>query len=349
MTAGPDTKPATAAPETTAPEAAAPAATAPEAAAAETAAGNAGLDAGYLRRAREARREFLVAVEEHRPALFRYCRRVAGNVWDAEDLVQETLAKAFARAAETHVTIDNPRAWLIRIATNSYIDLARRARELPLGDVDPPARPTADPGEVDDALKELVTVLPPQERAAVVLKDVFDYPLADIATMVGTTTGAVKSALHRGRAKLADRDPAARTRPAPDRAVLVAAAEAFTAYDIERLVSLFLDDGVMHIVGMVYETGGRQMRDGSFEHTFNLERDVRYRAEVREYDGEPVVAIFSASADGSGPSGLAEVWRCVTIEGRLSYVADYFFCPEVVTEVAEAWGVPSALHGYRYH
>ena len=88
------------------------------------------LDADQLKQARLARREFLVAVEQHRPALYAYCRRLTGNVWDAEDLVQETLAKAFARAAETHVAIDNPPAWLARIATNTYIDQTRRAQPL---------------------------------------------------------------------------------------------------------------------------------------------------------------------------------------------------------------------------
>ena len=306
-----------------------------------------GLDASALQRAREARRAFLIAVEDYRPALFRYCRRLTGNVWDAEDLVQETLARGFAHAAETHFDIRNPEAWLVRIATNGYIDQSRRSRPEAWGERDVAAAPGPDQAEVRDAIEELVTVLPPQERAALVLKDVFDYPLAEIATMVGSTTGAVKSALHRGRGKLAAAPSGPREKPA--RAVLDAAAEAFTAYDIDRLVSLFLEDGVMHIVGAVHETGGQQMRDGSFEHTFNLERDVRYVAEVRDFDGEPLVAIFSTAADGSGPRGLAEVWRCVTIEDKLSYVADYFFCPEVVTEVAEAWGVPATLHGYRYH
>jgi RNA polymerase sigma-70 factor (ECF subfamily) len=306
------------------------------------------LDADHLNQARLARREFLVAVEEHRPALYAYCRRLTGNVWDAEDLVQETLAKAFARAAETHVAIDNPPAWLARIATNAYIDHTRRAQPSPLRDTDLAAAEQADPGEVRDALKELVTVLPPQERAVLVLKDVFDYPLADIASIVGTTTGAVKSALHRGRTKLAAPEPI-RRRPTPDRRVLEAAAAAFTAYDIDALVDLFLDDGVMYIVGMVHETGGTQMREGSFEHTFNLERDVRYTAEVRDFDGEPLVAIFSRPAGGTGPTGLAEVWRCVTEGAKLRLVDDYFFCPEVVTEVADAWDVPTVLHGYRYH
>jgi RNA polymerase sigma-70 factor (ECF subfamily) len=92
------------------------------------------------------------------------------------------------------------------------------------------------------------------------------------------------------------------------------------------------------------------MRDGTLRHTFDLEDDVRYTADVREFEDEPVVAIWSRPADGadSGPSGLAEVWRCETVDGRLTRVRDYFFCPEVVSEIAASWSAPTALHGYRY-
>ena len=308
------------------------------------------LDAAHLARAREVRRDFLVAIEEHRPALFAYCRRLATNVWDAEDLVQETLAKAFARAAETHVEIANPAGWLIRIATNTYIDQTRRAQAVPMGDRDVAAAPTADPGEVRDALKELVTVLPPQERAVLVLKDVFDYPLADIASMVGTTTGAVKSALHRGRTKLSETAPPSRaTRPAPDRAVLAAAADAFTSYDMDRLVALFLDDGVMHIVGMVHETGGQQMREGSFEHTFDARarrplprRGARLRRRATRRD---LLADARRSRAQRALRGLA-LYDDRRPAGRV--------CP--TTSSHPRWSPrwprrgrrPDGLHGYRY-
>ena len=92
------------------------------------------------------------------------------------------------------------------------------------------------------------------------------------------------------------------------------------------------------------------MRDGSFEHTFDLEDDVRYSAEVREFDGEPLVAIFEPRRTGPASvrpgRGLALRHDRRTGSPRC---ADYFFCPEVVTEVAAAWGVPTVLHGYRYH
>lgn len=306
-----------------------------------------------LLEARRVRREFLVTMEPHRPQLFAYCRRLCGNVWDAEDLVQEALAKAFARAAEEHNPVRNPLGWLIRVATNAYIDGARRARPALGVEVEHAAPAAADPVEVSDALAELFTLLPPQERAAVVLKDVFDYPLAEIASMVGSSVGAVKSALHRGRTTLAadDREERAMRRPTPDPAVLKAAAEAFTAYDVDALLAVVAADGVMDLVGMVYETGPEQIRNGTLHHTFDLEDDVRYSADVREFDGEPVVAIWSRPADtsgDSGPTGLAEVWRCQTDDGRLTCIRDYFFCPEVVGEIAAAWSVPTVLHGYRY-
>jgi RNA polymerase sigma-70 factor (ECF subfamily) len=303
--------------------------------------------------ARRVRRDFLVTMEPHRPQLFAYCRALTGNVWEAEDLVQESLAKAFARAAEEHNPIQSPLSWLIRVATNAYIDGARRVRPELGVEMEAAAPEAADPVEVSDAIEQLFALLPPQERAAVVLKDVFAYSLAEIASMVGSSVGAVKSALHRARATLAadDREERAMRRPTPDPTVLKAAAEAFTAYDVAALLTLIADDGVMDLVGMVYEAGPQQMREGTLRHTFDLEDDVRYSAEVREFDGESVVAIWSTPAGDSaesGSTGLAEVWRCETVDGRLTRIRDYFFCPEVVIEIAAAWAVPTVLHGYRY-
>ena len=78
---------------------------------------------------RRAQREFLTALDPVRPELHAYCRRLTGDVWDAEDLVQETLARALGRAAASHAPIQSPIAWLVRIATNAYIDGRRRPRQ----------------------------------------------------------------------------------------------------------------------------------------------------------------------------------------------------------------------------
>jgi RNA polymerase sigma-70 factor (ECF subfamily) len=269
--------------------------------------------------------------------------------------VQETLAKALTAAAQSHQQIERPLAWLLRIATNAYVDGLRRRPPYPAELRDAAAPPGADPAEVRDALVEVATLLPPQERAALVLKDVFDLPLAEIAGMLGTSVGAVKAALHRGRGRLADpeRDAARTIRPAPDRAVVDALADAFTAYDLDRLTDLFLADSVSEVIGAVHEVGRNQARAGSLTHTLVLEADVRYRAEVVELAGEPIVLLWArpvsgAAADAAGAAEAVEdVLRVETAEGRVRRLRWYYFCPQTLTEVAGQFGLPVRTHGHR--
>src|SRR6187399_1917615 len=61
-----------------------------------------------------------------RPALHGYCRRLTGNLWDAEDLVQDTLLRVFGQWGVTNPEIREPRPYLLRVATNIWIDRARR-------------------------------------------------------------------------------------------------------------------------------------------------------------------------------------------------------------------------------
>src|SRR5499425_3769187 len=75
---------------------------------------------------RAAWHRYVDALVPLRPALHAYCRRLAGNVWDAEDLVQDTLLRAFGRWGVTYPPIRDPRAYLLRTATNVWIDTIRR-------------------------------------------------------------------------------------------------------------------------------------------------------------------------------------------------------------------------------
>jgi RNA polymerase sigma-70 factor (ECF subfamily) len=310
------------------------------------------LDSAVLDSVRAAQRAFFARIDPVRPQLYRYCRRLTSSVWDAEDLLQETLTRAFARAADSHQRIERVLPWLVRIATNAYLDGWRRPAPVPVELPDSPSVPDADPLEVRDALGEVATLLSPQERAAVVLKDVFDFPLAEIAAMLGTSLAAVKAALHRGRDRLGTPDPARQQalnrRAAPDRAVLDAMAEAFTTYDIERLTALLLADAASEVVGMVYEVGAETIRRGSLHHTLVVENDVRYRAEVREFDGEPLLLLWDTPVDGSAPEAVSDVLRVETADGRVARVRWYYFCPETITEVAGRLGVPARPHGYRF-
>lgn len=304
------------------------------------------LDESALAGPQQARQEFLARLEPVRGELHRYCRRLTGNLWDAEDLVQETLTRAFTRAAQTFHPVRNPRAWLFRIATNAYLDAWRRPPPVPAELPDRPTEPEPDPLEVRDALARVAQLLPPQEQAAVVLADAFALPNAEIADMLDTTVGAVKAALHRGRTRLATDDAPRPSRPAPDPALVDALAAAFTAYDLDRVAELFLAGGVSEIVGVVREEGADRARAGTLHGTLVGETRVRFRAEARCLDGEPLVLLWEAPVDGSAPEAVGNVLRVESRAGRIARLRWYFFCPETVTEVAEQLGLPARTHGY---
>jgi RNA polymerase sigma-70 factor (ECF subfamily) len=112
------------------------------------------------------------------------------------------MSRAFATLGRMGSAPPNPRAWLFRVASNLWLDHVRRPRLT----VDSVPSTSGPPIELRDAAGTLLVQLAPQERAAIVLKDAFDFSLDEVAGIVGTTVGAVKAALHRGRGKLLEPD-----------------------------------------------------------------------------------------------------------------------------------------------
>ena len=89
---------------------------------------------------------YLDQLQPLRPQLHAYCRRLTRDLWDAEDLVQESLLKAFGMLGRVESPIRNPRAYLLRIATNLWIDTLRRLEhEREFDKHDPPAAPASKP------------------------------------------------------------------------------------------------------------------------------------------------------------------------------------------------------------
>ncbi len=152
---------------------------------------------------RQARIEFEDLIGQIRPELHRYCARMTGSVVDGEDVVQDTLAKAFYLLPKIG-EIGNLRSWIFRIAHNKAVDYTRAyARRLgePLEEhSDIPA--DTPPADRHDLLKMglgLFMRLTPAQRGAVILKDVLGHSLSEIAEILEMSLLSVKGVLHRGR------------------------------------------------------------------------------------------------------------------------------------------------------
>src|SRR5262249_6476588 len=129
-----------------------------------------------------------------------------GSIFDGEDVVQETFAKAIE--ASLAAPPDNLKAWLFRIAHNAALDLLRRrAREQArFSNEELPTMPDSAP-PIDQRLAAATTLrafmrLPVPQRSSVILADVLGHSAEEVAAILGSTVSAVKASLHRARARL---------------------------------------------------------------------------------------------------------------------------------------------------
>jgi RNA polymerase sigma-70 factor, ECF subfamily len=276
---------------------------------------------------------FLETITSLRPALHRYCTRMTGSVMDGEDIVQEALFQAY-RKFETFDSTRPLKPWLFQIAHNRSIDFLRGREVWQQAETVAMEPDTIEPTEpvgpvLDEAMEHLVLGLPPKERACILLKDVFDYSLKEIAELVNSTVGGVKTALNRGRSKLASLPPSAKQSRAKNP-------------ELSRLLNLYVDrfnrqdwDGIRELISADAQLRVADRFAGALAHApyfSNYQRWPRpWRLALREVDGEAVVVIHLLEGGRWMPTS------CIRFEAagdRIFEIVDYIHCPWILDSAA---------------
>ncbi len=283
-------------------------------------------------------REFSRLTEPYRHELQLHCYRILGSLQDAEDIVQETLLRAWRRL-ETYEERAPLRAWLYKIATNACFDaLSKRPRRvLPTAHYAPsdPHQPFAPPiteaiwlepypdDLIDDpeagpearySLRESVSLaflaalqsLPPRQRAVLILCDVLDWHASEAAQLLDVTVSAVNSALHRARVTLGQRYHA-RGREAVSsvsldhnlQLLLERYVQAWEAADIDGLVNLLREDATLSMPPLpTWYAGRAAIISAAQEKIFAGDAHGRWRMQSIRANRQPACAVYQRDEAG---------------------------------------------------
>ncbi|MEJ8810170.1 RNA polymerase sigma factor [Variovorax ureilyticus] len=283
-----------------------------------------------------ARRRFLALVGDIRPELHRYCTRMTGSVADGEDVVQDTLARAYYQLPELK-ELPPLRPWLFRIAHNRAIDHIRHEAHRNSEPIDL-ALDLADreDQEPDQALARNQAVhaalscflqLAPAQRGCVILKDVLDHSLEEIADELQLSVQAVKAALHRGRRLLRALSPPATESPPAQPSVspeLARYATLFNAHDWDGVRAMLADDVRLDLVSRRKAAGRREVS----LYFGNDGRVSDWHLVPAHLDGREVLAVMRDPA-AARPGYFIELqWR----DGLLIAIRDYRYVPYIAQE-----------------
>jgi len=326
-----------------------------------------------LRQARRGDREaFTVLVEPYRGELHLLCYRMLGSLQDAEDTVQEVLLAAWL-GLDGFEERSSIRTWLHRITTNRCLNALRSAARRPVVAA-PPSDPLPEPsrhGEVpwlqpypdllldglpDDApgpearyesreaislaFLTAVQLLPPNQRAVLVLRDVLGYRAAEAAEILGLSQGAVTGALQRARANLAATRAEEPTESAPtpaseqEQELTERFVTAFTSHDVDAVIALMADDVWLSMPPLPFEYRGAEDVRRFFTVILagcTITRMVPTRANRQpawgEYARDPVTGLYHCTGVLVARYSGDRICELVHFE---TVVAPYFGLPRVL-------------------
>ena len=270
-------------------------------------------------------------LEPYRGELMVHCYQMLGSVHDAEDLVQETMLRAWRARSSYDAGRASVRTWLHRIATNACLTAleGRSRRPLPTGlgapsdqpeealvrghevtwlqplpdsRVGDPAAVVASRGRMRLAFVAAVQLLPPRQRAVLILRDVLDFSAAEVASTLDTSTAAVNSALQRARASLGvpiDDTVAESLSDVDARATVDRYVAAFEAADVRALVDMLTHDAVLEMPPMLNWYVGRE-HYGRFIARVFATRGTGWRMLPLAANGQPGIGAYAPDEAGHG-------------------------------------------------
>lgn len=279
---------------------------------------------------------FRSLVQPYGRELHVHCYRILGSIEDAEDALQETLVTAWQSLVgfEGRASL---RTWLYRIATSRCLNMLRAASRRPQMEASgsepglpEPSRlgevlwlqpypnllldelPDKAPGPdaryetreaISLAFMTALQLLPPRQRAALILRDVLGFHASEVAQMLETTDESVTSALKRARATLqrrlegeGDREPPAAVNSAAEREVVEQITRAFESSDVDAIVGLLTEDVRLAMPPLPFEYHGRELA-AQFLVVVSQEEQRRYRTVSTRANGQPAFALYACDRD----------------------------------------------------
>jgi RNA polymerase sigma-70 factor, ECF subfamily len=276
--------------------------------------------------------DFTARTDPFRPELLAHCYRMLASVHDAEDVLQETLLRAWRAYDQYDPSRAALRTWLYRIATNACLTALqqRSRRPLPSGLGAPPGDDPEQPlirgeevpwlqpipdamlgdpadvllsrGSLRLAFVAAMQFLPARQRAVLILREVLDWPAADVAAALNMTTAAVNSALQRARARLGKAAPSEDQIDEPadpgHRAQVERYAAAFENADLAALEKLLADDVVLEMPPFLNWYVGRDTYIRFIARAFTL-RGTDWRMVPARANRQPALAAYTRAEDGA--------------------------------------------------
>ena len=281
--------------------------------------------------------EFARWLESMRPSLHRYCARMTGSTFDGEDAVQDTLLKAM-EAYDKFANVEQPSAWLYRIAHNAVTDLLRRrahhvayAAEEEM-ELIPDDAPTHEERHAAQATLKLFMHLTPIQRSCVILMDVLGYSLGELCDITGSGLPAVKSSLRRGRMRLQqvaqESMPSSRRKamnPA-ERALLTAYTERFNAREFGAIRDMLAEEVRLDLVARTRMKGRTEV--GTYLHNYSGSSDWLFR--IGWVEGRPAAIVSDPSAPDVPTYFVVLQWE----SGKVAGIRDFRYA-RYATELAE--------------